>query len=205
MLRSLQRVLPCCVCGKRQVEAGGRSQPKPFFPPPFNSAGRYRPSGSATRAPQPMRTATAVHPLPPPLAVLPPSSRSQGALAVARATARAAAAPPHTPRCFQCGWVVAAMLAENQYAQWLLSDLCTCSKLSPLPLTSPPHPCPHLSLQELPELEKSDADFYRDWGITREREVGLLLRRGAARALAVGDALRPLFADATQRLWRCCY
>jgi hypothetical protein len=36
---------------------------------------------------------------------------------------------------------------------------------------------------ELPELDKSDADFYRDWGISREREV-LGLRAGV---LARGD------------------
>ncbi len=43
-----------------------------------------------------------------------------------------------------------------------------------------PARCLAARLQDLPELDKSDADFYRDWGISREREVLGLRTAGAA-------------------------
>ncbi|KAI7842782.1 hypothetical protein COHA_003528 [Chlorella ohadii] len=46
---------------------------------------------------------------------------------------------------------------------------------------------------DLPELDKSDADFYRDWGISREREEILLVEFRKQLEEATGGPLKPIF------------
>lgn len=135
------------------------------------ATGRCRPSGMSGRT---MRaTPRAARRLP--QAARPRSSRSQGAPAAAAATGRAAG----ERRCRRC-----ALWPVGKHAH-LPAAVCmrTRAPSACLPgwTASPCRLTPRRSLrlprqQELPELDKSDADFYRDWGITREREV----RRGPA-------------------------